>query len=276
MFTLANATLPQAIALPTGVRLPVVEHGDPHGLPVLLLHGYTDSWHSFGRLLPVLRASLRAVAPSQRGHGDADRPESGYAMPDFSDDAAALLDALGIERAIVLGHSMGGAVAVRFALDHPDRVLGLVLVGAAPDWRTPAMLALAESVTALSDPIDRAFIRAFQCGTFTAPVPPSFLDLVVEESGKVPARVWQAALAGLIGANGRHELGRIAAPTMLVWGDHDDVVSRRDQDALLAAIPGSRLLVYPGIGHAPHWEAPEAFARDLADFARRCAPRAGG
>ena len=97
---------------------------------MLLLHGYTDSWRSFELILPHLPSSVRAIAPSQRGHGDADRPASGYGAADLAADAVALMDALGLDRAVVAGHSMGSLVAQRVALDHPGRVRGLVLLGA--------------------------------------------------------------------------------------------------------------------------------------------------
>ena len=100
------------------------------GLPVVLLHGYTDSWRSFEPLLPHLPASLRVFAVTQRGHGDAARPAKGYTSGDFASDVAAFLDAFQIPRAVIVGHSMGATVAQQFAVDRPERVLALVLEGA--------------------------------------------------------------------------------------------------------------------------------------------------
>src|SRR5262244_1089975 len=117
----------RSIALPSGVRLSYVEQGNPSGIPVLFLHGVTDSWHSFEPVLPHLPTSLHAFALSQRGHGDADRPVTGYYPQGFAADLAAFIDALSLGPAVIVGHSMGSYIAQRFALDYPDRTLGLVL-----------------------------------------------------------------------------------------------------------------------------------------------------
>ena len=117
----------ESAELSTGVRLEYVEQGDPSGVPVVLLHGITDSWRSYGPVLPYLPDWIHAFAISQRGHGDSGRPDDGYRPADYAADVAAFLDAKGIDRALVVGHSMGGIVAQRFALDYPERVLGLVL-----------------------------------------------------------------------------------------------------------------------------------------------------
>jgi non-heme chloroperoxidase len=256
--------------LPSGLTLPYVEQGDGTGLPVFLLHGYTDSWWSWAPVLPNLPETIHAYAPSQRGHGDADRPAQGYGPHDFAADAAAFLDALGIGSAVVVGTSMGSIVAQRFAIDYPERTKGLVLVAAATTWRTPAALELWDIVATLEDPIDPGFVREFQESTLAQPVPPAFIDTVVAESLKVPARVWQAALReGHLEANLAAELGAIQAPTLIVSGDRDAIHPRSEQAALAAAIPDARLVVYPDAGHALHWEEPARFAADLVAFTER-------
>ena len=94
----------------------------------------------------------------------------------------------------------------------------------------------------------------------------TLIDAVVRESLKVPARVWRAVFQSFLEDDFSADLGKITAPTLIVWGDRDAFVGRKDQEALTAAIPGSRLLAYEGTGHALHWEEPERFARDLAGF----------
>jgi non-heme chloroperoxidase len=256
-----------------GMRLQYVEQGDPSGVPVLLLHGLTDSWRSFERVLPHLPPSIRAFALTQRGHGDSDRPHTGYRTRDFAADAAAFADAAGLGPAIVVGHSMGSANALRFAIDFPDRTLGVVLGGPGASYsRNPGLVEFGESAIAgLTDPIDRAFVREFQEGTLARPVPEAFLAAMIAESLKVPARVWRAAFEGLMEDDFVRELELVKAPTLIVWGDRDGLIPRADQDALVAGISGSRLVVYEGTGHGLHWEEPERFAADLATFAHECA-----
>lgn len=256
------------VVLSDGLLLPYAERGQMNGLPVVLVHGYSDSWRSFETVLPHFPMSLRVIAPTLRGHGDAGRPESGYRPLDFADDLARFLDARGIGQAVIVGHSMGSAIAQRLALDRPDRVAGLVLAGAfATALGNPGLMALwTDFVRSLEDPLDPGFVRAFQQATLARPLPPARLDVVVSESLKMPARVWRAALQGLMQADHASALRHIERPTLVIWGDRDEFFPRPDQDALLSAIPHAQLLVYEGAGHGLHWEQPERFARNVAAF----------
>jgi len=259
----------KSIELPHKVTLQYVEQGDPAGIPVLLLHGVTDSWHSFEPVLPHLPSSIHALALTQRGHSDSDRPP-GYRTRDFAADVAEFVNVRGLGRTVIVGHSMGATNAQRFVIDHPERTLGLVLAGTFAGYRSNAMvLELWEStVSKLTDPVDPGFVREFQESTLAQRVPGAFFETVVAESLKVPARVWRAAFEGFLEDDVAHELGKIRAPTLIMWGTRDALANRPDQDALLRAIPGSRLVVYESAGHALHWEEPKRFAEDLVAFVR--------
>jgi non-heme chloroperoxidase len=258
----------KSVELASGVTLPYVEQGDPSGIPVVLLHGVTDSWRSFELVLPLMPSSLHVFALTQRGHGDAERPAEGYRTRDFAADIVAFFDALNLSGVVLVGHSMGGTNAQRVAIDHGARLAGLVLVDSFAGFRWNAGIVdfCEHGVFPLADPVDPAFIREFQESTFARPVPPAFVDLVVSESMKVPAHVWRAAFAGFLEDDVAGEWSRIDVPTLLVWGDRDAYVPRADQDTLREAIPGSRLLVYEGTGHTPHWEEPARFVADLVAF----------
>jgi non-heme chloroperoxidase len=267
MSTSSTTTDIKCIELPNGIELPYVEQGDPSGIPVLFLHGYTDSWRSFEGVLPHLPESIHAFALSQRGHGDAIRPLTGYHPSDFAADLAVFMDILELEPAVIAGHCMGSYVAQRFAIDHPERTRGIVLMASFTTLRgNPQLAELSDAISNLTDPVDPGFVREFQMSTLAQPVARAFLDTVVQESLKLPARVWRAVLKGLMEADFSRDLGRITAPTLIVWGDRDTLFPRSDQDILAAAIPGSRLVVYPGAGHALHWEDPRRFAADLRAF----------
>jgi non-heme chloroperoxidase len=261
----------KSVDLPNQVSLPYAEQGDASGLPVLLLHGFGDSWRSFELVLPYLPESIHAVALTMRGHGDASRPASGYGIRDFAADLAQFQDAIGMHATVIAGHSMGSGVALRFAIDHPERTLGLVLVGASPTMgATTATREFWDStVSKLTDPVDPALIRGMTESVLTRPVPPAFLDATVREGLKVPAFVWKAAFESRWSQEGDYsaELSKIRAPTLIVWGDHDARYSRGEQEALASAIADSRFLVYPGAGHFLHWEEPQRFASDVVTFA---------
>jgi non-heme chloroperoxidase len=273
--TLAHAgtLVERFVVLSTGVRMQYVEHGREDGIPLVLLHGVTDSWHSFERVLPYLPSTIHAFAISQRGHGDSSRPEAGYDFADLAEDLRAFLDAMHVPAAVIVGHSMGAMVAQRFAADHPTRLSALVLTGAfSTRLQHPAVSEfIATAIAPLTDPIDPAFVREFQVSTLAHDVPAEFLETVVSESLKVPARVWRAAFqAHLSTPDLSRDLALLSVPTLLVWGDRDSYAVRGDQNALLAAIPGARLITYAGGGHAVHWEDPRRFARDLAAFVEHC------
>jgi pimeloyl-ACP methyl ester carboxylesterase len=262
----------ETVRLRNGVTLPYVEQGDPSGVPVVLLHGLSDSWYSFECLFPHLPPSIRAFALTQRGHGDADRPASDYAPREFAADVAEFINTLGIGPAVVVGHSMGSTVAQQFAVDYPAQTRGLVLIGSFIDFTgNPVIAELWSAVETLVDPIELDFVREFQEATLAQPIPSAYLETVVAESMKMPARVWKAALAGLVATNLAGELADIAAPTMVVWGDRDGFAPRGEQEALAVAIPNAELTIYRGAGHAVHWEEPSRVAADIAAFVARIA-----
>jgi non-heme chloroperoxidase len=253
--------------------LPYVEHGDPDGIPVVMLHGVTDSWRSFEPVLPHLPDSIRAIAVTQRGHGDAPKPDGGYLIEDLAADVVELMDDLELGPAILLGHSMGSWVAQRIAIDHPERLIGVVLAGSFSGTPSddPELVALAEEMATLQDPVPAEVAREFQESTVATPLAPEALDTFVNESLKVPARVWGATFTGFLEVDHADGLENMTTPALLVWGDQDAFIPRGIQDELLEALADSRLNVYEGVGHALHWEQPERFAADIVEFSRYCA-----
>jgi pimeloyl-ACP methyl ester carboxylesterase len=244
------------VALADGLRLNYVHGGAIDGAAVILLHGITDSSFSFSRVMPLMPPGLRLIAPDQRGHGESDRPADGYTMDDFAGDVIGLMDGLGIARATLVGHSMGSFVARCVAERAPERVSRLVLLGTALTSRNAVVADLQAAAELLSDPVDEAFIREFQLGTIHRAVPPAFLERVIAESRKVPARVWRAALAGLVNFQPQWP---ISCPTTILGGELDAVFSVQEQTALFLATEHSTLRLEPRVGHTLHWEAPERF-----------------
>ena len=259
------------VRLATGPRLHYAEQGARDGQAFVFLHGWPDSWFTFGLVLPLLPPSLRVLAIDQRGFGESDKPASGYAIADLAADVVAFLDGLGIERTTIVGHSFGSFVARQVAIEAPDRVDRLVLIGTGFAHSSPVVRDLPAAVRDLSDPIPVAFAREFQASTAYRPVPPAFFDRVVAESLKLPARLWRELIDGLLNHDDEEQLRKIVAPTLLIWGDHDALFSRADQDRFLAACPPATLTVYEDTGHCPNWERPERVAADLVAF-RSTAP----
>jgi non-heme chloroperoxidase len=117
------------VSLSTDVTLNYAEHGDRKGEAIHFLHAYTDSWFAFSRVLALLSPSYHAFAPDERGHGDSDKPQCCYTADDYAADVDAFMEAVGIEKATLVGDSSGGLIAQRVALDYPHRVSRLVLTG---------------------------------------------------------------------------------------------------------------------------------------------------
>ena len=255
----------KSISLATGVRLSYVEQGDPAGTPVIFLHGVTDSWHSFERVLPLLPTGIHAFALSQRGHGDSSRPASGYRLSDMSDDLAAFMDAVRVQRAVVVGHSMGSSVAQQFAIDHPERLSRMVLIGAFAGYQDPEFQAFVKtSILPLTDPITSEFAREWQLSTLARTMDAAHLDTAVAETLKVPAFVWHATFGGFLESGDvTGALARVTVPTLLMWGERDTYATREAQQRLLQALPHAVLTTYEGHGHALHWEDPQRVVDDL-------------
>ena len=260
------------VTLPSGLRLSYTDQGGVIDPPVVLLPGPTDSWRSYQPVLDRLPSEIHAVSFSQRGHGDSDKPRSGYRVEDFAGDVVPLLDALGIERAVLAGHSGSCLVARRVALDHPERVAALLLEASPATLRNDSQLVdFVQQIAEMEDPISRDFARSFITDTSSADIGADLVSVLVAETLKVPARVWRGTFAGLIEYDDVAQLVQVQAPTLLIWGDADALISQDVQDQLVDLIPDADLLVYRDVGHTPRWADPTRFASDLTRFVTRAA-----
>lgn len=251
-----------------GLHLDYATQGDASGPAVVFFPGPTDSWRSYADVLDHVPPSVHAVAVSARGHGDSDKPMTGYSVPDYASDVVPFLTAIGLQRAVLAGHSASCLVVRRVAAENPERVAGLVLEASPLSlYRHPEMEDfVATTISALTDPISPGFIRTFLSGTAPHTQDPDALEIHVEQLLKVPARVWQGTFGGLVAYDDAGWPGRIQAPTLLLWGAADRRVGLLEQEALVTAIPHAELRIYPGVGHVPRWEDPSRFAADVADF----------
>lgn len=255
------------VRLANGIRLAYVELGDPNGEPLLLLHGYTDSSRSWSLAAPYL-AKYRLLIPDQRGHGAADAPACCYGISEYAYDATLFMDAVGVRRAAVAGHSMGSMVAIHMAAEYPDRVSSIVLVGSTAMAPVQRGAWLYDQVSALEWPLDPAspFMREWHPSNQPTPVDAAFAEAVMTELMAIPRRVWRGVLRELaLVPVGRHATD-VKAPVLVLSGGKDPLFPPEHHASLLKAFPGAEAHVFPELGHNPNWEQPEAVAKRIDAF----------
>ncbi|MGH2318571.1 alpha/beta fold hydrolase [Planococcus sp. SE5232] len=253
---------------PNNREFSYIEAGDPLGIPLILLHGLGDSCRTFELLLEQLPDRIRAIAFTQRGHDGIDAPGASYRTQDFEADLLLFMNHAAIEQAFILGASSGGFAARNFAVHHPKRVLGLILVGAPSALGDkPEIVKIQEStLSRLTDPISPAFIKSFTEGIFANPVPSDFLEMVNSESQKVPARVWKETSETALKEKFPDRLDQVKAATLIICGGQDRIASPKDQEKLTDAITGASLKILPKLGHMLYWENPEKVAEEITSF----------
>lgn len=255
------------VALPNGMAISYVELGNPAGKPVLLLHGYTDSSRVWTVLAPWLE-DFRLLVPDQRGHGASSAPDCCYTLADYTNDARLFLDALGVEKAAVVGHSMGSMVAQRLAAEHPERVTKMVLAGStalAPlkrgDW-------LWERMTALKEPIpsNTAFLAEWSYAATPTPVDPVFVRHMDAEVAQVPMRVWRGVVRDLVDVPVGRFASEVRAPVLILSGGKDVLFPAEHHASLVAAYPGAETRLFPDLGHNLVVERPNEIGPVLTRF----------
>lgn len=257
----------KTINLPGRVRLEYAEQGNADGVPVIFLHGITDSWHSFESVFPGLPSSIHAFAISQRGHGDSERPVQNYTPKDFAADVAEFIKQKNLGNAFIVGHSMGGVIAQQFAISYPGLTKGLVIIDSDPVFKNnPGMTEFLQEVLKMEGAIDRKFMIDFQQATLAKPIDSAYFNLIVDEGIKVPATVFKEALKGIVDVDLSEQIKQINAPALIFWGNKDAFCFFKGQEIMLNNIRNSKLIAYGNTGHALHWEEPERFAKDLLNF----------
>ncbi|WP_170565311.1 alpha/beta fold hydrolase [Ruegeria atlantica] len=255
------------VKLSTGVTIDYFEHGASDKIPVVLLHGWTDSWRIWERSFPYFSDRLRIICPSLRGFGDSTKPHDGYAMKDFVSDCRAFVDLIGLDKFVLGGHSMGGFIAHQFAVENPDRLSHLVLIGTGTTgYKKPAFHEEAIGIENFPEPLTSEFVlRAQSDGMRLAP-DASWIDTIVYESLKSPRSVWVESWIGMQQENHVDRLAEINVPTLIQCGDDDIYFPLSEQHELNKAISGSQLVLYSKAGHGLQWELPKQFATDLSKF----------
>ncbi|MFN2454779.1 MAG: alpha/beta fold hydrolase [Pyrinomonadaceae bacterium] len=264
-----------------GVRVHYQEAGEENAPPVVLIHGFCASnfvWSDV--LVPLADAGFRIIAPDLVGFGFSEKPRRvEYTIAAQSRMITRLLDHLGIERAAIVGSSYGGAVAAMAALDYPDRVERLALVGAVinDDIKKEMLMRMAASplVGDLLSPLlldSRRMVRWRMKNVYAECASPHLHDEKRLEAHHRPlraARTQRAVLRTLRQWNAERiarEAHLIKQPTLLVWGENDLDVPLRDGEHLFDSIPHARFIVFRRCGHLPMEEYPREFAEVIKNF----------
>ena len=264
-----------------GVRVHYQEAGNENGPPVILIHGFISSSLVWSQVfLPLANAGFRVIALDLPGYGYSEKPNQGaYTIDSQARAVAGLMDRLSIDKATIVGASYGGAIAATLALDYPDRVERLVMVGAVTnddakkhllmrilqvpllgDVTTPLYLSsmwalrlrMRDMYERTGRPFDERMLRARHHVLATANMQRSMIRT---------ARRWNANRIA-------RQAPLIRQPTLLLWGEDDNHIPLRNAFELRDAIPNSRLIVFRNCGHLPPTEYPQQFVQVLADFCR--------
>jgi pimeloyl-ACP methyl ester carboxylesterase len=258
-----------------GLRVHLAEAGPADAPPVLLLHGWPQHWYMWRRLIAALGDDRRLLAPDLRGFGWTEAPGDGYDGDAFARDQIALLDALAIDRAAVVGHDWGGWTAFLLGLGHPDRIERTLVCNAPPPWvpGSPRLLleawrswyALANALPAVGPRLTRRLIprRILRAGHVRDPFDDGERELYLERF-RDPARA--AATSGLYryylrslrdGLRGAWRGRRLAVPTRLLFGARDLYVSPRLVELARPNADDLEIEIVPDSGHFIVDEKPE-------------------
>ncbi|GAB5358385.1 hypothetical protein AAMO2058_000452800 [Amorphochlora amoebiformis] len=267
------------VQLDSGGRVQLVEYGDAVGQPLLVLHGWPDSLHTYDLVYPFLAKRKRVIGLSFPGFGNSDSPSvsSGIlSIPGFVQVVKSVVKKLEIQSKFELaGHSMGSFVAWLYASKYPTDVESLILIDPAPTAHNhsslkplvPELAKLEKQVSV----VPYSFAKAFQFSTFynISAAPTWFSTQVILEAQKAPPYVWRALLHDMITHNRSDSLRYITARTCVLRGEHDNTFPLSDSLAVFHGLTSARfktLKIIPSAAHSPIWDAPEDTARVMLEF----------
>jgi pimeloyl-ACP methyl ester carboxylesterase len=267
-----------------GHRLSYLRAGD--GPPLLLLHGIANNCETWSEVIPRLARTHTVIAPDLLGHGESDKPRGDYSIAAYANGLRDLMTVLDIERATVVGHSLGGGIALQFAYQFPERCERLALVGSGglgPELSAglraatlPGAELVLGALTGISGPLRVGLQGLSRAGKVTrlqrlhdlAEAGDALLGLKDVEA----RRAFLRTLRGVADARGQavSALDRLylanAVPMLVVWGSRDPIVPALHAETVREMVPTARVEVFKGAGHWPHLDDPDRFSRVLLDF----------
>ncbi len=254
------------------------------GPVVILVHGIASSSTTWGRVIPALAERTTVVAPDMLGHGGSTKTAGDYSLGALANGIRDLMEALGHDRATLIGHSLGGGVALQFAYQFPDRCERLVLVGSGGLGKEIGLLFRALSFPGVEHVLTPVFAPAVQSRSTAVvnwlrkvriPFPESFDEIWQGYSSLSDGDTRRAFFHALhsvvdpagqrVSAVNRLHLASLR-PILVIWGERDSIVPVRHAREAHQAMPGSVLHVFEGVGHWPQHDRPEEFTRVVLDF----------
>ena len=250
-----------------GARIYWDEQGK--GDPVLLIMGLGYPSYLWHRTRPTLKERYRTIALDNRGSGQSDAPPGPYSIALMASDAAAALDAAGVDRAHVFGLSMGGMIAQEFALQYPARVRSLILGCTAPGG--PNAVRADKRVTEIlmaRDMSPEEAARAMRPYVYDSATPLDRIeeDLAIRRKWFPRPEAYMAQLQGIFAWEAYARLERIAAPTLVIHGESDQLVPAGNSELIVSKISGSKLVMLPHASHIFTTDQPEASRQAIMDF----------
>ncbi|HLM04624.1 MAG TPA: alpha/beta fold hydrolase [Blastococcus sp.] len=275
-----------------GHRRAFVRAGSGPGL--LLLHGIGNNCRTWSGVIDRLAETHTVLAPDLLGHGASDKPRGDYSIAAYANGMRDLLTLLDIEQATVVGHSLGGGIALQFAYQFPERCQRLALVGSGglgPELSAglraatlPGAELVLTALTGVSGPLRAGFSVVDRVGQAAgwkrvrdlAEAAEALLGLKDVEA----RRAFLRTLRGVVDARGQAvtALDRLyladAIPMLVVWGSRDPIVPALHAETVRSLVPSARIEVFPGAGHWPHLDEPDLFCDVLLDFIATTEPAA--
>jgi len=258
------------ISLSTGIQMAYCVCGPEDGVPVLLIHGVTDGRITWTQVAPMLAdLGYHVYVPEYRGNGKTDKPNpgpGGYTVETHRDDMFAFMDAVGLKKVHVVGHSLGSLIAQLMNISAPERLLSTTLVESTVCCATSEVLKWAYG----GDGKDYLGVNGY---TAEQKMPESFLQAWADTSNdsedfrkatlehvrQMPYPVWNWLITGLNAFDNRENIGKVSGKVLLIWGTKDDIFPEADQEALKAGLSGCDLTckTIEGGSHNVHWDSPE-------------------
>jgi len=240
------------------------------GFPLVLVHGLGYGRWGWEPVADQLAERYQVVLLDNRGVGESDAPPGPYTVAEMAEDTLRVMDEAGIERAHLVGTSLGGMIAQELALTASERVEKLVLVSTTPGGPNAAPMPdvtvrLFAAATSLEPQVA---LRRFVENALGPGVANGLVERILEHRVRTaqPFAAWSAQATAGMAFDAWERLPRLQAPTLVLHGTADNVVDPRNAELLAARIPGARVELFPGCGHLPPWERPDRFVEVVEEF----------